>query len=220
MNEETDLDYKPPGASWARDIALMDPPIRDEVKVVRSQLILNEVLPGLVQGEPTAMLLDTNNLFGKAASNNFAIDYRKLRSVFDQRCDLRHAAVFAAIDRQDEKGIAFANYVRNNGYMGVFKNLSRSQNPDGSIRKKGNMDVDLTIHAMKLSEGFAHVIIGSCDGDFTRLVEELQSSMFRKVSVLGIRDRDQSGMSEALVRQADNFYDMNNFVEHIRYAQR
>ena len=81
------------------------------------------------------------------------------------------------------------------------------------------MDVQLTIHAMKLSESYRHVILGTCDGDFVPLVEELKESGIRKVSVMGISGRHSSGMSRALMDEADNFYDLWKLRDNIQYRR-
>jgi uncharacterized LabA/DUF88 family protein len=80
---------------------------------------------------------------------------------------------------------------------------------------KGNMDVELTIAALTLSDGFAHVVIGSCDGDFIPLIKHLRNGNFRTISVLGVSNFLRKGMNEELIRYADNFYDLRIVQKHI-----
>ena len=191
--------------------------IQEPLEIIGEQLELNEALPGLALHEPTAILLDVNNLYRRADENGFRIDYLKLRAMFSQRCDLRYAGVCSAVDRTDPKAQQWVSYMRRHGYDTITRDLKRYINRDGDAVSKGNMDVELTIAAMSLSPGFTHVVIGTCDGDFVPLVEKLREGHLRKVSVLGITNDDNSGMSDALRNAADNFYDMTAIRGYIEY---
>lgn len=186
-------------------------------KIINNELIINDILPGLVRGEPTALLLDVNNLFKRARSNDFRIDYARLRSIFAHRCDLRYCAAFSSVAPHDRNATKWVSYMEYQGYSVITKDLYRYEDLAGNIITKGNMDIEMTIAAMKLNTAFAHVIIGTCDGDFSPLVTELRNDNFRKVSVLGLKDKDWSGMNDLLIRSADNFYDMSKLKEFISY---
>lgn len=186
--------------------------------LVEDELNINEALPGLVRGEATALLLDINNLYKRSRSCGFRIDYGKLNMIFNNRCDLRHCAAFSAVDSQDRNAQSWVDYMNYNGYSVVTRELNRyTDQKTGQLITKGNMDIEMTIAAMKLSPAFGHVIIGSCDGDFIPLIEELREGNFRKVSVLGIKSDDASGMSESLIRSANHFYDLNEIKDFVSY---
>lgn len=186
-------------------------------QLVGEELTLNEALPGLVRGEGTALLLDISSLFYAAKANNFSIDYGKLRNIFRTRCDLRYCGAFSAVDNDDVGSMNWLNFMQKTGYSVTTKDLQRYVTEDDSIVTKGNMDIEIAIAAMKLSDGFGHVIIGTCDGDFIPLIETLREGNFRKVSVLGMGKSSWAGMNNALIRAADNFYDMSLFKEQITY---
>jgi uncharacterized LabA/DUF88 family protein len=193
---------------------------RVNLEMITSTLDISKALPNLKLGEGTALLLDVNNLFKRARASGFAIDYANLKYIFEKRCDLRYCAAFSAIDRSDPKANGWESYMKDKGYTVVSKDLKRYTNDKNVQVTKGNMDVELTCAAMRLSEGFAHVIIGTCDGDFVPLIQELKKGHYRKVSVLGITSPDWTGMSDTLVRAADNFYDMTAIKDHIHYRGR
>lgn len=191
----------------------------EKTRPLEIALRINEALPGLVRHEPTALLLDINNLYRRSKDNGFSIDYDKLKNVFEQRCDLRYCAAFSAVDRNNPQSTKWVEYMQNKGYSLVIKDLKRYTNARGDTVSKGNMDIEITIAALELSAAFAHVIIGTCDGDFVPLVDKLREGNFRKVSVLGITNANWTGMSDTLVRSADHFYDLAAIREHIEYTR-
>jgi uncharacterized LabA/DUF88 family protein len=196
----------------------------DAAKIVNNELTISDMLPGLVRGEATALLLDINNLFKRSRSNNFRIDYARLRSIFANRCDLRYCEAFSAVDPEDPNSSNWVSFMTSQGYTLNTKNIYRYETKGTSTEEvrtitKGNMDVEIVISAMTLNSAFAHVIVAACDGDFSPLIRELKKDKFRKVSVLGLRDEDGTGMSDRLIKEADNFYDMNKLKDFISYKK-
>ena len=221
---ETKSSEFPPG-NKDQAVSLLDTPILpdltvtpENIQVVASALAINEALPNLITNEPTALLLDINNLYRRAAQNNFRIDYGKLKSLFEKRCDLRFCGAFSAVDRTNREAENWVKYMQGQDYVVVAKDLMRYTNDQGVLVSKGNMDIEIAIAALSLSPAFAHIVIGTCDGDFVPLIDKLREGHFRKVSVLGITNTDWSGMSDTLVRSADNFYDMAAIKDHISYS--
>lgn len=196
------------------------PNIAEVVRPIGTALEINKAFPGLIRHESTALLLDINNLFRRSQDNDFRLDYIKLRALFDQRCDLRYCSAFSAVDRQNPESSRWVSYMQNHGYSVISKDLKRYTNAKGDLVSKGNMDIEIAIAAMSLSEAFAHVIIGTCDGDFVPLIEKLREGHFRKVSVLGITSPNWTGMSDTLIKAADHFYDMSAIKDHISYVKK
>lgn len=189
-----------------------------EMESVDSALRLNEYLPNLSRTEPTAILLDVNNLYKRAQANDFRLDYIRLRQIFETRCDLRYMGAFSAVDAQDPDAVNWVQYLREKGYDVVTKDLKRYVGSQGTNVTKGNMDIEIAVKAMSLSSGILHVIIGTCDGDFIPLIDKLREGEARKVSVLGVRNPNSwVGMSEELVRSADNFYDLGAIKDYVSY---
>jgi len=198
------------------DISKLSVPV-DMTLLVGNELVINEALPELVKGEATALLLDVNNLFKRAKENGFRIDYTELKAIFDNRCDLRYCGAFSAIDPNNKDSVDWVSYMTDKGYKVITKDLKRYTNSQGRVITKGNMDIEITIAALSLSESFSHIVIGTCDGDFVPLIDKLREGHFRKVSILGMRNSNWTGMSESLIRSADNFYDMMSIKDFISY---
>ena len=62
------------------------------------------------------------------------------------------------------------NHLRDSGFTLVFKRL----HPNAP--SKGNVDVDLTIHAVALMNEYGRALIVSSDGDFASLVDHLKQA--------------------------------------------
>lgn len=187
----------------------------------REALDISEMLPGLKLHEPTALILDCNNLFKRAKMNGFAIDYGKLANIFHSRCDLRRMEAYSAVNRdtpdEQKRSAGWVSYMQSNGYAVFTKDVKTQINEQHELVKKGNMDIEITCGALGLSPGFGHIILGTCDGDFVPLVHELRKGGLRKVSVLGVMGRSMYGMSEKLMGSANNFYDLARLRDHVEY---
>lgn len=217
MNMETPIVLAPPPGlkRVSHDLIGFDETKEQFEEAIAPSLRINDLLPGLNHYEPTALLLDINNLYRRADYNKFRIDYHRLKTIFDHRCDLRYCAGFSAVDRKNPDTTAWINYMYSQGYDMHVKDLKEYVDHRGNTISKGNMDMELAIEALSLSPGFGHVIIGTCDGDFVPLLKKLKEGRFRKVSVLGMTNQDRVGMNAGLIQTADYFYDLSCLKEFV-----
>ena len=88
----------------------------------------------------------------------------------------------------------------------------------GRRKIKGNMDIELAIDVMEMSEHLDHIIIFSGDGDFRRLVEAVQRKGVR-VSVVSTMRSSPPMVADELRRQADNFIELQDLMPHIARAR-
>ncbi|MGI9404348.1 MAG: NYN domain-containing protein, partial [Hyphomicrobium sp.] len=84
----------------------------------------------------------------------------------------------------------------------------------GRRKIKGNMDIELTVDAMRLAESLDHVVIFSGDGDFRSLVSVLQQ-MGKRVSVVSTLQTQPPMVADELRRQADQFIDIADLEQLI-----
>jgi uncharacterized LabA/DUF88 family protein len=187
-------------------------------RVIPEELRISEAFPGLNLHEPTALLLDINNLYKTTQYNGFRIDFGRLKSIFEQRCDLRYCAAFSATD-PTTKSAQWVSYMENRGYDVITKPVKTFTN-GSKVTVKGNMDIELACEALTLSPAFTHVIIGTCDGDFIPLVKKLQEGHIRHVSVLGTTNEKNTNIDRNLIRQADFFYDLTKIQDIIQWSGR
>ena len=61
-----------------------------------------------------------------------------------------------------------------NGYTVVTKPAKEFVDSEGRRKIKGNMDIELAVDVMEMTQHLDHIILFSGDGDFRRLVEAIQ----------------------------------------------
>ena len=89
-----------------------------------------------------------------------------------------------------------------NGYAMVTKPTKSFTDALGHRRVKGNMDIELTVDAMRLVEHLDHVVLFTGDGDFRALVGALQMRG-RRVSVVSTLQTQPPMIADELRRYAD-----------------
>ncbi len=161
--------------------------------------------------EKIALFIDGANLYAASKSLNFDIDYRKLLKSFQNKGYLLRAYYYTAlVEDQEYSSIRpLIDWLDYNGYKVVTKPAKEFTDAAGRRKIKGNMDIELAIDAMELSEVVDHYVIFSGDGDFRTLVEALQRRG-RKVSVVSTMQSQPPMISDDLRRQADHFIDLSS----------
>jgi uncharacterized LabA/DUF88 family protein len=76
-------------------------------------------------------------------------------------------------------------------------------------RIKGNMDIELAVDLMDMAKSIDHAVIFSGDGDFRRLIENVQNKGLR-VSVVSTLNSKPPMIADELRRQADFFIDLSD----------
>ncbi len=166
--------------------------------------------------EKIALFIDGANLYAASKSLNFDIDYRKLLKSFQKRGYLLRAYYYTAlVEDQEYSSIRpLIDWLDYNGYKVVTKPAKEFTDAAGRRKIKGNMDIELTIDAMELSDVVDHYVIFSGDGDFRSLVEALQRRG-RKVSVVSTMQSQPPMISDDLRRQADHFVDLSTLKSEV-----
>jgi len=101
-----------------------------------------------------------------------------------------------------------------NGYTMVTKPTKEFTDALGRRKIKGNMDIELTVDAMRLVEHLDHVILFTGDGDFRALVAALQLHG-RRVSVVSTLQTQPPMVADELRRQSDQFIDLADLEDQI-----
>ena len=169
--------------------------------------------------EKIALFIDGANLYATSKTLGFDIDYRKLLKAFQKRGYLLRAYYYTAlIEDQEYSSIRpLIDWLDYNGYRVITKNAREFTDPAGRRKVKGNMDIELAVDAMELSDTVDHFVIFSGDGDFRSLVEALQRRG-RKVSVVSTLTTQPAMISDELRRQADHFIDLTTLNPEIGRA--
>jgi len=169
--------------------------------------------------EKIALFIDGANLYAASKTLGFDIDYRKLLKAFQKRGYLLRAYYYTAlVEDQEYSSIRpLIDWLDYNGYRVITKAAKEFTDASGRRKVKGNMDIELTIDAMELSDTVDHFVIFSGDGDFRSLVEALQRKG-RKVSVVSTLSTQPAMISDDLRRQADHFIDLVSLKNEVGRA--
>ena len=137
------------------------------------------------QDEKIALFIDGANLYATAKSLGFDVDYKRLLREFQSRGNLLRAFYYTAvIEDQEYSSIRpLIDWLDYNGYSVVTKATKEFVDQTGRRKVKGNMDIELTVDAMRLADSLDHIVIFSGDGDFRSLVAALQQKG-KRVSVI------------------------------------
>lgn len=159
--------------------------------------------------EKIALFIDGANLYAASRSLGFDIDYKKLLSAFQKRGYLLRAYYYTALleDQEYSSIRPLIDWLDYNGYTLVTKPAKEFTDASGRRKVKGNMDIELAVDAMELSDTVDHFVLFSGDGDFRSLVEALQRKG-RKVSVVSTLSTNPPMIADDLRRQADHFIDL------------
>lgn len=168
------------------------------------------------QREKIALFIDGANLYATSKSLGFDIDYKKMLKYFQSQGYLLRAYYYTAlIEDQEYSSIRpLIDWLDYNGYRVVTKPTKEFVDSAGRRKVKGNMDLELAIDAMELSETVDHLVLFSGDGDFRTLVEALQRRG-RKVSVVSTVATQPAMIADDLRRQADHFLELTQLKQHI-----
>jgi len=168
------------------------------------------------QTERIALFIDGANLYATAKSLGFDIDYKRLLALFREKGQLVRALYYTALAEDQEYSSIrpLIDWLDYNGFTMVTKPTKEFTDPSGRRKIKGNMDIELTVDAMRLAQTLDHVVIFSGDGDFRSLVSVLQQ-MGRRVSVVSTLQTQPPMVADELRRQADHFIDLADLEQLI-----
>jgi uncharacterized LabA/DUF88 family protein len=168
------------------------------------------------QNERIALFIDGANLYSTAKALQFDIDYKRLLSLFRQKGHLIRALYYTAlVEDQEYSSIRpLIDWLDYNGYTMVTKPVKEFTDSMGRRKIKGNMDIELTVDAMRLADSLDHIVLFSGDGDFRSLVAALQQKG-RRVSVVSTLQTQPPMVADELRRQSDQFIDLADLEQLI-----
>jgi uncharacterized LabA/DUF88 family protein len=159
--------------------------------------------------ERVALFIDGANLYATSKALAFDIDYKRLLTLFRQKSQLVRALYYTALAEDQEYSSIrpLIDWLDYNGFTMVTKPTKEFTDATGRRKVKGNMDIELTVDAMRLAENLDHIVLFSGDGDFKSLVAALQQKG-KRVSVISTLQTQPPMVADELRRQADQFIDL------------
>jgi uncharacterized LabA/DUF88 family protein len=166
--------------------------------------------------EKIALFIDGSNLYATARALGFDIDYKSLLGMFQKQAMMVRAFYYTALlDDQEYSPIRpLVDWLDYNGYTIVTKPTKEFTDATGRRKIKGNMDIELAIDVMEMSDRLDHIVLFSGDGDFRRLVEAVQRKGVR-VTVISTIKSSPPMIADELRRQADSFVELTEIQEYI-----
>ncbi len=166
--------------------------------------------------EKIALFIDGANLYATSRALGFDIDYRKLLSSFQKRGYLIRAYYYTAlVEDQEYSSIRpLIDWLDYNGFTVVTKPAKEFTDSAGRRKIKGNMDIELTVDALEMSQFYDHLVLFSGDGDFTALVAALQRKG-KRVTVVSTLTTPTPMIADDLRRQADFFLDVAELAKTV-----
>lgn len=170
----------------------------------------------MAEQERIALFIDGANLYATAKALNFDIDYKRLLKEFQSKGRLVRAFYYTAlVEDQEYSAIRpLIDWLDYNGYSVVTKPTKEFVDSTGRRKVKGNMDIELAVDAMEMSEHLDHIVLFSGDGDFRSLVAAVQAKG-RRVSVISTLTTRPPMIADDLRRQTDQFIDLADLREEI-----
>ena len=105
------------------------------------------------------LFIDGSNLYAAARALAFDIDYKRLLDAFAEKGRLIRAFYYTAlIEDQEYSPIRpLVDWLDYNGYTMVTKPAKEYTDSAGRRKIKGNMDIELAVDVMEMSERFDHI---------------------------------------------------------------
>lgn len=172
---------------------------------------------GFRKDEKVFVFIDGSNTHSSANALNFTIDYGRLRKLFNQYMILQRIYFFTALPPDNEMSSLRrrVDWMKHNGFTVVHKLLKEYTDPISNEKiRKGNVDVEMTVHALDLCHHVDHMVLFTGDGDFRSLVEALQNRGKRVTIVSTIRSSPPLAADD-LRKQTDFFIDLYDLKPHI-----
>lgn len=161
--------------------------------------------------ERLALFIDGANLYATARALDMEIDYKSLRAHFAKKGRLLRAFYYTAIleDQEYSPLRPLIDWLDYNGFTLVTKPVKEFTDDQGRRKIKGNMDIEIAVDMLNISDQLDHVVLFSGDGDFRRLLEAVQRRGVRATVVSSNRTQP-SMIADELRRQADQFLDIES----------
>ena len=155
------------------------------------------------------VFVDVSNLFYSAKSAGVEVNYCRLMEHAVSGRDLIRASAYTGVDPENPNQRKFIDFLRANGYKVICKDIHKYEGG----RIKANLDIEIAVDIMLLSENLDVVVLVSGDGDFVRLVEAVQMKGVRcEVIGFGI------STSNELIEAADHFTEIGSLQGIFRNA--
>ena len=155
------------------------------------------------------LYIDGANLIAAARALGFDVDFKRLLYEFRGCGRLLQAVYYAVISESQPYSTVrpLLDWLDYNGYTVITKATEEFLDPGGSRRVKGNIHVDLAVHAIEFAKQIDQMVLFSGDGKLRAMVGAMQRRGVR-VTVISTISSEPPMIADSLRRQADVFIDL------------
>ncbi|HER25634.1 MAG TPA: NYN domain-containing protein, partial [Rhodospirillales bacterium] len=166
--------------------------------------------------ERVGLFIDGANLYASARALGFDIDYKQMLKLFRAQARVIRVMYYTALleDQEYSPIRPLVDWLDYNGYTLITKPAKEFTDSAGRRKIKGNMDIELAVDMLEISEHLDHLVLFSGDGDFRRLVEAVQRRG-KRVTVVSTVESHPPMAADELRRQADVFIDLSTLRDKI-----
>lgn len=160
--------------------------------------------------QTTYAFIDSQNLHLGIKSQGWEIDYQKLYIYLKDKYKVSQTYIYIGFIKENQ---SLYNFLTKCGYKLVFKNTKQFGKSRDQI--KGNIDVDLTVDAIRRSKEYTQALFISADGDFCALYDYLTKEVKKNIIVL---IPNMHKYSKFLLKYRSNLKFMNDLKQKIGKA--
>lgn len=117
------------------------------------------------------VFVDAANVLYSQQTLGWRVDYKKLKEYFERELDLNGIYFYTGRVGANHKQQSFLKKLASFGYVVKAKEVKRIQVGRNAFEWKGNLDVELTIDAVKNLNNFDSLVLLSGDSDFAALLD-------------------------------------------------
>jgi len=161
------------------------------------------------------VFIDGSNFHSTLKALNLDICYKRLHAYLSDQGVVQRIYYYTALDEGDYNPLKpLVDWMHYNGYHIVSKPVKTWKAPNGDVRRKGNMDVEMAVDMQSFADNYDTAFLFTGDGDFRYLVDKLQQ-LGKKVVVVSTKKTDPPIAADELRRQADEFRDLVEIKDNL-----
>lgn len=153
------------------------------------------------------VFVDVSNLFYSAKSFGVEVNYCRLLDYAVRNRHLIRAYSYTGIDPDNANQRKFVDFLCANGYKVICKDIHKYD----SGRVKANLDIEMAVDILTMSDNLDVVVLVSGDGDFVRLVQAVQAKGVR-FELISFR----ASTANDLIASVDQFTEIATIPEIFR----
>ena len=168
--------------------------------------------------QKAALFVDGANMYAAAKTLGWDIDWTKVLQYYRGKYDLIRAYYYTAIPDGPAVLRPMVDYLLYNGYSVKTKPTKEFTDARGETKIKGNMDMDMALDAIDMSDYVSDILLFTGDGDFRILTERLQQRGIR-VHVVSTIKTQPAMLADELRRQVDFFHELSEMQPQWRRGE-